>query len=218
MEALSAEAESGDGVSSALLRRIAGAGKEDDAPLTTLAVRTLDRAKRERVYGRALIRVRFPDKVRLVGYFHPRHTLADVYAWLLSSLAGHQAEAAEASLAYREVFELYTSPPRTVLPPYDVQGGDSSRSLHDAQLVPSGLLNVAWKGQAAFRKASVALGSYLRADLLVRTAASALALPTGVRLVERDEAPVEPDGKRDRSSEEPAGDRPKSIKPKWFKA
>ena len=54
----------------------------DEAPLTTRAIRELEKAKRERVYSRTLIRVRFPDKVCIHGHFHPRDNIGSVYTWV----------------------------------------------------------------------------------------------------------------------------------------
>lgn len=66
---------------------------------------------------------RLPDRLCLQGYFHPRHTVADVYAWVYSCLSvspqqAHTAETADPVASALQSFELYTSPPRTVLSPY----------------------------------------------------------------------------------------------------
>ena len=53
-----------------------------DEPMTTKAVRDLRKALTERVYGKTLVRVKFPDRCCVQAYFHPRHTINDVYRWL----------------------------------------------------------------------------------------------------------------------------------------
>lgn len=116
-----------------------GGGGDDslvssDAPLKTKAMRDLEKAKKERVYNRVLIRVRFPDRVCLQGFFHPRHSMQDVYDWVRLSLGvvgkvpepngeeptGDSGSDGAVVTYVRSVdelygFELYTSPPRCVI-------------------------------------------------------------------------------------------------------
>ena len=102
-------------------------------------MRDLKKAQRERVYARTLVRVRFPDRTCVQGFFHPRQTVRDVYAWVkddclcpevsasASASSGKLSAAARArgvpaappgGADYLSTFELYTSPPRCVLHPY----------------------------------------------------------------------------------------------------
>jgi hypothetical protein len=69
----------------------------DEAPLTTRAVRDLQKLKNERVYSRALVKVRLPDKTQLSAYFHPREGMWEVYAWLSDSLSPALLAAAAAA-------------------------------------------------------------------------------------------------------------------------
>ena len=72
-----------------LLRSLASrlkSGGVEDAPLTTKALRDLEKAKKEKVYARTIVRVRFPDRVCLQGFFHPRETVDDLYLWVSSCL------------------------------------------------------------------------------------------------------------------------------------
>lgn len=115
-------------------------GEDDDEPMTTAAIRELRKLQKERIYNRTLIRVKFPDRVCIQGYFHPRHSLLDVYQWVYTSLSmndGSDPNEENMGENKREIngqkiiggkkkkefdffqfYELYTSPPRCVLHPY----------------------------------------------------------------------------------------------------
>lgn len=130
------------------LKALAGDGSSD-APLTTRAVRELQRLQQEKVYREAVLRVRLPDRLQFVGHFHPRDTVADVYLWLHRaclarggaggdggdeewrveevgaappSTEAEQRRVAEAQAVFGEAFELYTAPPRTVYAPQRPSG------------------------------------------------------------------------------------------------
>jgi hypothetical protein len=128
------------------LKALSGDGSSD-APLTTRAVRALQKLQQEKVYREVVLRVRLPDQLQFIGRFHPRDTLADVYLWLkyvcffdehydsngTDSTARWQSEESgdvsfslpnveaervqEAIQFFSQVCELYTAPPRTVYPP-----------------------------------------------------------------------------------------------------
>jgi hypothetical protein len=112
--------------------------------------------------------------VQLQGYFHPRHTAQDVHDWVSQSLSAPAQQIA---------FELYTTPPRTVLAPLPpaptgkqarekgVWGAGSQEAaaetaptLHDLKLVPAAALFLAWKGPGAELLSGPE--TYLSADLL----------------------------------------------------
>lgn len=183
----------------------------------------------------------------LQGYFHPRHTVEDVYEWVAQSLASPGAG-----------FELYTSPPRRVLTPgmppgpvskagaKSVPCGTVDRqedsvkgapTLADLMLVPAALIYLAWKdtGDAAVQCDSAAHGSYLVAELLASSSAEgkggalrdgsapSAAYPMGRALAP---PPVPPHPERSASHGKAGGSHkatedaeaaPKSSKPKWFK-
>jgi hypothetical protein len=130
------------------LKALTGDGSSD-APLTTRAVRELQRLQQEKVYREAVLRVRLPDRLQFVGHFHPRDTVADVYLWLhrvclaqggdggdgddeewQAEEIGSAPPSTEAELrrvgvaqaAFCDVFELYTAPPRTVYAPQRPSG------------------------------------------------------------------------------------------------
>jgi hypothetical protein len=121
--------------------------------------------------------------VCLQGYFHPRHTVGDVYEWVAQSLASPDSG-----------FELYTSPPRCVLSPgvpptpagkgsaakavpcgtVERQGGaKEAPTLADLMLVPAALIYLAWKDadSAPALRDSAAPGSYLATELLASSSA-----------------------------------------------
>lgn len=63
------------------LKALSGDGSSD-APLTTRAVRALQKLQQEKVYREVVLRIRLSDQLQFVGRFHPRDTLIDVYLWL----------------------------------------------------------------------------------------------------------------------------------------
>jgi len=134
---------------------------DDGPPLTTKAVRDLEKAQSEIVYSKTLIRVKFPDRVVIQGYFHPRHTMSDVYLWLATCL--------NSDTSYE--YELYTSPPKTVL------RRDDKSSLSDLCLVPAALIYLSWAYNGSQRSSDSHFGisgittechfsSYLNSGLL----------------------------------------------------
>lgn len=151
---------------------------ESDEPMTTAAVRELRLLQKARIYSSTLIRIKFPDRVCIQGYFHIRHTVLDVYKWVYSCLSSQQLGSIDDSdrcnqktCKFLELFELYTSPPRTVLQPFargkieDVEITSTSSdkvdtskvqylSLIDAQLVPAVLIYLSWGPIHAEHKAN----------------------------------------------------------------
>ena len=108
-----------------------GAGMSVEEPLKTKAVRDLQAAQKERIYKQTLIRIKFPDRVCLQGYFHPRCTILDIYDWIFECLHDDlrqivinsqdqslSKDVPPGTLNYRLLFELYTSPPKCIYPPY----------------------------------------------------------------------------------------------------
>ena len=151
------------------MRGGSGRNEEDDEPMTTAAVRELRKLQKEKVYSYTLIRVKFPDRVCIQGYFHLRHTILDVYEWVRSCLrVEKEGEGEEYSRDTKKnpsgsdffrLFELYTSPPRCVLHPYAKSSSEvepySSVDLGlplgvrylpliEAHLVPAALIHLTW--------------------------------------------------------------------------
>ena len=139
---------------------------ESDEPMTTAAVRELRLLQKSRIYSYTLIRVKFPDRVCIQGYFHIRHTILDVYKWVYSCLCSQQLGSIDESNVcdqknFLQLFELCTSPPRSLLQPYaegkveDTENDSTSSgpndttevqymSLTEAQLVPAVLIHLFW--------------------------------------------------------------------------
>lgn len=174
-----AEEDSGPSDSTLIARSLANKMREsrgaedDEEPMTTAAVRELRKLQKEKIYTHTLLRVKFPDRVCIQGYFHLRHSILDVYEWVrasLSSAGGKSNEKESGSVArqrknesgsdFFQLFELYTSPPRCVLHPYaksssegayrfsemngSIEASSQYLSLADARLVPAALLHLSW--------------------------------------------------------------------------
>lgn len=161
-----------------LIQRAMKVGTEDDTPLTTRALRELQKLEKEKVYAFTVLRIRFPDKVQLIGRFHVRHKITDIYTWVASclraELVGETEETQESSsndeeelkrkahALFTHGFELYMSPPRTVLQPlkglpvantsgkkgtskeFDYAAMESEEVI-EAGLVPAAVINLAWR-------------------------------------------------------------------------
>jgi hypothetical protein len=70
---------------------------------------------------------RFPDKVILQGFFHPRHSTKDIYDWVLGCV-----DTERLSISIEDI-ELYTTPPKTVLP-LELREGNT---LYELGMVPA---------------------------------------------------------------------------------
>jgi hypothetical protein len=140
--------------------------KREDAPLTTAAIRAVKKAEGELVYTRTLIRIRFPDRIEVQKYLHPRNTMNDVYQWVRSCLNPQIAH------EHGHNIELYITPPRQVL-------HANSKTLEELKVVPAVLLNLKWLGSNIPHGD---VGHYFRDDLL-QAAGNALTIPTGTPLV-----------------------------------
>jgi len=189
----------------------------DEAPLTTKAIRDLEKAQNEKVYSKTLIRIKFPDRVCVLGYFHPRHTTIDVYEWIYSCLIFENVDMKS------KLLELYTSPPRFVLP--------LDKSLLELQLVPAALIHVSWtkKGQEALTNLpSSTIGSYLKESILSKSTDSehSISIPSGEQLISsvkdsvmkidsiKDETTI--DSNADNKDSSNQDDSSKMKKPKWL--
>ena len=126
---------------------------DEDAPLTTAAVRALKKANSEKVYNGTLVRVKLPDRSILQRIFHPRHALSDIYMWVNACLSTdlrqdwnefqNQLKCASEKKGSKNrfplfPFELYVTPPRQVIP-------NNNDVLLDQKLVPSALLFLSWE-------------------------------------------------------------------------
>lgn len=116
-------------LSQALSNKLKSMVVSEDPPLTTKAIRDLEKIERERVYSKTLISICFPDRIEIRGYFHPRHITRDIYEWIYSCF--------EDNLISKDSFELFQTPPKKVL----VNGDET---LFDSKLVPAAKLFLAW--------------------------------------------------------------------------
>jgi hypothetical protein len=161
------------------------ASSEDGPPLTTKAIRDLNKAMTERVFSRYAIRIRFPDRCQLQGYFHPYHSMADIYAWIRGCLTSEAKD-----------WEIYIAPPKTILLEND------PRTLKEMQLFPAAVIYLAWKYQPSMSMAiataaavdhAVSVGGYFKEELLSRAddkVASSISeyIPHSMKLVESSTA------------------------------
>eukprot|EP00602_Paraphysomonas_sp_CaronLab_P010681 CAMPEP_0185037322 /NCGR_PEP_ID=MMETSP1103-20130426/31551_1 /TAXON_ID=36769 /ORGANISM="Paraphysomonas bandaiensis, Strain Caron Lab Isolate" /LENGTH=506 /DNA_ID=CAMNT_0027575245 /DNA_START=530 /DNA_END=2047 /DNA_ORIENTATION=+ len=178
----------------------------DGPPLTTRALRELEKLKKQVVYDKTLVKVRFSDKVCIQGNFHPRDTVENVRDWLYTCFARDVCD-----------FELYTTPPRIVLP--------LNESLSDLHLVPAAVMYVSWKGSQSSMNS---VGDYLTSELREELSLSApdgevgKSYPTGQKLatkVPSEEAPAVSESKQrtlaDTKSTEKKSSSSSDKKPKW---
>ncbi|NXS32245.1 ASPC1 protein, partial [Pomatostomus ruficeps] len=111
----------------------------EEAPLMTKSLReSLLKEKLER-YPKVVLRVRFPDRHVLQGFFHPTETVGILRDFVRSHLA-------EAELP----FYLFVAPPRIVL-------SDESLTLFEAKLFPAAVIHFGSEESRA---------CYLKSDLL----------------------------------------------------
>ncbi|XP_066994374.2 tether containing UBX domain for GLUT4 isoform X3 [Anabrus simplex] len=116
----------------------------EDNPFTTKAMRDLNEAKRIlnhlHQYRRVVLRIQFPDQIVLQGTFTPLETISTVAEFVRGYLE-------EPSMP----FHLYTTPPKTVLPP--------QARLVDVNCVPCALIHFGCEKPRY---------TYLRKDLLLQ--------------------------------------------------
>jgi hypothetical protein len=160
---------------------------------------------------------RFADGWHLQGFFHPRHTLADVYNWVQSCLlpasvlpapgpelmsggAGSkklrtgEADPARSTPHIVHIFELYQSPP------YRSLVYSEPAALIDLGFAPAAVLNLSWRPGCEPSKLNTSsdLVSYLRPELLTPAtvvAASTVEGKSGEEGEERVRAIAFPTGK-----------------------
>lgn len=220
-------------------------GKDDEGPpLTTRAVKELERAKKAVVHRHTLIKISLPgsDQVCLQAYFHPRDTVHDIAHWLRSECFAGEGEGEEGGPQQHE-FDLYTSPPRRSLfsakqGPGGESGGEKEgeSTLQDLSLVPAAVVYLAWQGASGGGQReesgdhsflSPALQNKLCEDRS-NAELSFQSFPSGQRLVPKSEteevaAGKQAGGSRGKvlgSGSGSGGDSSegkKSGKPKWFK-
>ncbi len=164
-------------VAKSMMKKIVNSGQE--APLTTKAIRDLEKAQKERVFSQTLIRVKFPDRICIQGYFHPRNTMLDVYEWITECLIHIPVPITKTAVSVSKnkqgeindipgnIFELYTTPPKQIFL--------QNKTLHDLKLVPAAIFHLAWKSKEiedAIRSKAVvgnAAGAYIHPSLFLQS-------------------------------------------------
>jgi hypothetical protein len=168
-------------VAASMAKKLKAFGADNDRPLTTKAIRDLEKAKNAKVYKKSLLKVRFPDSVVLQGYFHPKDNMESVHAWVMQSLSSHGE------------FELFVSPPRQVLISTSAilsgKTSDEPKNLEELGLVPAAIVNLSW--QHAPEEFNGELGTYLCADLIGRDvneveSGPSLQFPVGKSLINKE--------------------------------
>jgi hypothetical protein len=216
-------------ISRSILQRVIAHSRPDNdgPPLTTKAIRDLQKAQRERVYSRTLIRIKFPDRVCVQAYFHPRNSSDDVYRWLSTCL---RDDSSRMVTDERYSFELYLSPPRIALPLSEEKTGGSCSTLAELQLVPAAVVHLAWKAVDG-KTVDGCMGSYLQQHLVAEAQLGdgfsgnlnwPIEFPTSQQLVQAaSESLIDATLPMDAASKD---DNPhhsttntKSTRPKWFK-
>ena len=166
-------------VAKTMMKKIANIGQ--DAPLTTKAIRDLEKAQKERVFSQTLVRIKFPDRICIQGYFHPRNTMLDVYNWIMecliyipdninsitTSTTASKTKMGEFNDINATIFELYMTPPKQLYL--------QNKTLHDLKLVPAAIFHLSWKSKdiedVIRSKATVgnAAGSYIHPSLFLQS-------------------------------------------------
>jgi hypothetical protein len=182
------------------LRKLANG--EDNTPLTTKALRAIDKAKNELVYNRTLIKIRFSDRIELQRMFHPKTTIGELYSWVQSCLSDDMQPASSSSASSSSSssnangsangnvykFELFTTPPKEILKVNDKM--NSSKTLLQLQYFPTQLIHLKWLGSGLGlelpKDSNIFPGNYIKSELLTGAiSGSSLPLPVGVPLVPR---------------------------------
>lgn len=127
----------------------------EERPLQTSTLRNLEKEKKLlrqlNQYGRAVIRVQFPDRSVLQGTFRPLETINHVHQFIQEYLQNSNFD-----------FYLYTTPPKTIL--------NLESTLADCECVPSAVLYFGTKNQTCLEN-----GTFLKSDILNKFVSPSLA-------------------------------------------
>ncbi|XP_054989009.1 tether containing UBX domain for GLUT4 isoform X2 [Sorex araneus] len=121
----------------------------EDAPLVTKALREAQAQAKLEHYPQVALRVLFPDRYTLQGFFRPLETVGHLRAFVKSHLRTPELP-----------FYLFTAPPKTLL--------DDSLTFFQANLFPTALIHFGAEGPPGE-------GPYLEPQLLARTVAPSAA-------------------------------------------
>ncbi|KAM6403647.1 tether containing UBX domain for GLUT4 isoform 2-T2 [Rhynochetos jubatus] len=186
----------------------------EEAPLVTKSLREAQLKEKLERYPKVVLRVHFPDRHVLQGFFRPSETVGALRDFVRSHLA-------DADLP----FYLFVAPPRTIV-------SDDSSTLFEARLFPTAVIHFGSEEHRDCYLKSDLLSSAVSpsvADLLVARGLSESLVPSassssGSAVPSLPEPSVGSDGKADKQPE-PAGVReaPRVLRrvpgkiPKWLK-
>lgn len=208
-----------------ILNTASSSSNADDSgpPLTTKAFRDLEKAQNERIYDRILVRIRFPDRTCIQGYFHPSHKMLDVYDWINSCLDNTFAVIGSDTVdkGTRFSFELYTSPPK------QMYASTNEKTLNELRLVPAVMFILSWSfpidSKNTLSEKRLNYGSYFRAELLVQSSNSDVrAYPEGKSLIEPSSGQIQDKDTSDATYDKKeitssAQSKKSKAKPSWLK-
>lgn len=103
--------------------------QKDDPGFKTQAQKDLESLSKAKVFTASLIRVQFPDRTIIQGYFSPLEPVAHIHNWIRSLLSEDYADAP---------FYLYTTPPPKVIQE------NTTSTLQDEKLLPAVLMYFGW--------------------------------------------------------------------------
>ncbi|XP_030847070.1 tether containing UBX domain for GLUT4 [Strongylocentrotus purpuratus] len=95
---------------------------DSERNLTTKAMRDAQDQKKMKKYDKVVVRVHFPDRIILQGFFRPQEKVEAVKEFVRSNLAEKDQQ-----------FYLYTTPPKTILK-------DTTQTLFKAKLFPAAVV------------------------------------------------------------------------------
>ncbi|XP_049321537.1 tether containing UBX domain for GLUT4 [Astyanax mexicanus] len=185
----------------------------EEAPLMTQALREAQMKEKMDRYPKVVLRVQFPDRQVLQGFFRPQETVAALKQFV-------QAHLQDPDL----LFYLFIAPPKTVL-------NDPNATLFQANLFPAALVYFGSDAKTECYLRGVLLDSSvsaLKADELIASCIPRSPAPTSCSQPPQDSVPLEPSkpssiqpGPEDTSDPEsqavkPARTDPAKV-PKWLK-
>ncbi|XP_076946657.1 plant UBX domain-containing protein 1-like [Bidens hawaiensis] len=170
------------------------ATKKEDKYLKTKKIRDAEAAARRSTITKAVVRVRFPDNHTLEATFHPSETMQSLIDLLVKVVARPDLP-----------FYIYTTPPKK-------QIKDFSQDLYSAGFAPGAIVYFSYdlpKGVEAPQ------GPFLKEDVL------SLKGLEHVPVQQVDQVPAQPASEpvaaASTSSQKPAVEKKKMVKPKWLK-
>jgi hypothetical protein len=154
-------------------------------------MRDLHKLQKHKVYGETVLKIHFPDGSGVSGHFAPAQTtIANVMQALLHEVFVEEAfgsvvveKTTNENSTPHSLFELFTTPPRTVL--------DPTYTLEQSKLVPAARVHVQWK--ISLTNSSRSKGWFIREDWFsanTNTTTGVSTLPRGVALVGHPEEPT----------------------------